>query len=256
MADMTAETRPDPALALTAALERHSARAWPAPEYVAVHGWELRFAPGSRSRRVNSLTAVKPEPGRFGETLALARKLCAQRDVPCTVRLTPLAGEEPARELAGMGFDVGQDATSVMVAPVGRFEPPAPVSILDHVTEGWLDGMAASGASLDERRLIGRLVSAVRMPQGFATAFAQDGPAAFGRVACERGVAGIFHVCTNPASRRQGHGRTLMEALLAWARAQGAMRAYLQVVAANAPAVALYREFGFREAYRYSYVTL
>ena len=41
-----------------------------------------------------------------------------------------------------------------------------------------------------------------------------------------------------------------------WAREQGAMRAYLQVVAANEPAIALYRGFGFREAYRYDYLTL
>jgi phosphatidylglycerol:prolipoprotein diacylglycerol transferase len=48
----------------------------------------------------------------------------------------------------------------------------------------------------------------------------------------------------------------LLLALLAWCTAQGARKAYLQVVAANAPALAVYDRFGFREAYRYAYVTL
>ena len=37
------------------------------------------------------------------------------------------------------------------------------------------------------------------------------------------------------------------------ARAAGATQAWLQVVAANAPAVGLYRKLGFEVSHRYSY---
>ena len=43
--------------------------------------------------------------------------------------------------------------------------------------------------------------------------------------------------------------------MLTWGRSSGAERAYLQVHSENAPALALYRRFGFTEAYRYHYRT-
>lgn len=47
--------------------------------------------------------------------------------------------------------------------------------------------------------------------------------------------------------RGQGHGRRLMEAALAAAKALGIERVELEVFASNAAAVTLYRKLGFRE---------
>lgn len=47
--------------------------------------------------------------------------------------------------------------------------------------------------------------------------------------------------------RGQGHGRRLMEAALAAAKAAGVERVELEVFASNAAAVTLYRKLGFRE---------
>ena len=47
--------------------------------------------------------------------------------------------------------------------------------------------------------------------------------------------------------------RTIVTELMAWGRAQGAARAYLQVREENEVARALYRSLGFSDAYRYTH---
>ena len=78
-------------------------------------------------------------------------------------------------------------------------------------------------------------------------------PAAIGLGIAERSHVGLADIVCDPARRRAGHGRRLVEGLLAWGRSRGATHAWLQVVAANERAITLYRQFGFREAYRYHY---
>ncbi len=245
-----AATAPD----LVDALERHCAKAWPAPEIVRLNGWELRFAPGSRSRRVNALTPLSPVPGKFEETLELARKLCRQRDVACTVRITPAAGAEATAVLDRQGVPV-LDFTAVEVAPLGPgLALDAEVTIETAPSRAWIDGMAAAnGVGAEEKAVIERLLGDVLYPQAFATTMQDGTPAAFARAAVGDGLMGIFHVTTRADARRKGHARRAVSSLMAWGRRQGAMRAYLQVTADNAPARALYAELGFREAYVYTY---
>jgi len=65
--------------------------------------------------------------------------------------------------------------------------------------------------------------------------------------------AGLFDVVTDAPARGRGYATFACALLLDWAREQGARAAYLQVDAANAPAIAVYRKFGFATAYRYHY---
>ena len=62
--------------------------------------------------------------------------------------------------------------------------------------------------------------------------------------------AEILTVCTLPERRRTGAGRMLMEAAVAAVAAAGARRLLLEVAVDNAPAIALYRAFGFTDAGR------
>ncbi len=238
---------------LVDALERHCAKAWPAPEIVRINGWELRFTPGSKSRRVNALTPMRPARGLFPETLDLAKRLCEQRGVPCTVRITPAAGTEADAELDRRGAPV-LDATAVEVAPLSpRFTVDPEVVIETAPSPTWLGGMAAAnGVQEAEKAVIARLLGDVLYEQAFATALRGGEPVAFARAALGDGLLGIFHVVTRPDARREGHARRAVTSLMAWGRKRGAMRAYLQVVTDN-PARELYRDLGFSEAYRYVY---
>ena len=242
---------------LIRALEHHSAMAWPAPELVQINGWEVRFTPGSRSRRVNCVTPLEPSAGTLDETLTLAKKLCDARQLPCTLRVTPLGGRELADWMDAHQLGATPDATSVQLAPLGGLAPaPSEAIISSHITPEWLQGLSASGADAAERALIARLLANVTMPQAFAVVLKDGEPVAVGRAAVHQGLAGLFHIATSAAHRRQGYGHAIVSALMQWAREHNAMRAYLQVVAANTPAIDLYRRFGFREAYRYDYFKL
>lgn len=56
-------------------------------------------------------------------------------------------------------------------------------------------------------------------------------------------------------SRRQGLGTRIVEASIAWARQHGADKAYLQTMADNAAAIALYEPYGFHTHHIYLYLT-
>jgi len=77
-------------------------------------------------------------------------------------------------------------------------------------------------------------------------------------VACGLGVLqngsiGFYNIVTDDVFRRQGLAQGLIASLLAWAKAEGALCGYLQVMLDNPPALALYAKLGFKEAYQYWY---
>lgn len=76
-----------------------------------------------------------------------------------------------------------------------------------------------------------------------------------------RGVAayaddwvGFRSIEVDPAHRRRGLGLAVMAALVGWGAERGATTAYLQVLADNQPALALYAGLGFRTHHRYRYL--
>jgi len=54
-------------------------------------------------------------------------------------------------------------------------------------------------------------------------------------------------------ARRQGHANAVMSALTEWAASRGGLRAWLEVLASNHTALALYASLGFTEHHRYTY---
>jgi GNAT superfamily N-acetyltransferase len=92
----------------------------------------------------------------------------------------------------------------------------------------------------------------------FATIEVADSTAAavaIGRAAVEPPWAGFAAIEVDPEMRRQGHARAVMVTLTEWAASRGAVRAWLEVLADNHPALALYASLGFTDHHRYSYRT-
>ncbi|ERK67898.1 ribosomal-protein-alanine acetyltransferase domain protein, partial [Leifsonia aquatica ATCC 14665] len=73
------------------------------------------------------------------------------------------------------------------------------------------------------------------------------------RLALVGGWGGLYAVATLPSARRRGLARALTTALAREAAAHGVDRLWLQVVADNSAAIALYESLGFVPASRYEY---
>jgi ribosomal-protein-alanine N-acetyltransferase len=57
----------------------------------------------------------------------------------------------------------------------------------------------------------------------------------------------LLNVAVDPAARRAGVGRALVEEVIAYARAHAAIKILLELRASNHPALALYRSLGFSQ---------
>ena len=241
----------DPTAAIRG-LEERAFNAWPALETVLADGWVLRFANGytKRANSVNALTPAVP----VEVAIPTFAPVYARRGLPLIFRLSPLAGPNADPGLAAKGFRRADD-TIVMTAPIdASIDLDADMLIEGQPSPAWLDGFSdANRVPQAHQATHDRMLSAIRFPVAFASLHSDGKPIAWGIAVAERGMVGLFDIVTLPGARRQGAGRRLVQSLLAWGCSQSATQTYLQVVASNAPAIALYRQLGFSEAYRYHY---
>ncbi|EGY25832.1 acetyltransferase family protein [Desulfovibrio sp. A2] len=262
-------------------LEAACFAAWPALEEER-RGHLLLRAAGGYSMRINSgVPLVMPGAGvtwseghvRDAEAWFAARGLPPQFRLP-----EPLEGQGPSGVggldpvLASMGYSA-TDPTLVQeldiagwpVCPAqphhaararpGNFPlPDRQCAIVDHAT--WLaaEGGLRGRTGADAVNPVLRGVLATLGPAGQTWLLRADGQPAV----CGLGVRtgedyGIFAVVARPDQRRQGHGRSLVSAMLHAARQDGARTAWLQVGQGNTPARALYEGLGFTTTYGYWY---
>ena len=76
---------------------------------------------------------------------------------------------------------------------------------------------------------------------------------AAGTACVSRDWLSVHGMRTLPNAQGQGLGTSLLTAFVGFARQRDISRAFLQVEADNAPALSLYRRFGFATAWTYHY---
>jgi ribosomal protein S18 acetylase RimI-like enzyme len=219
-------------------------------------GWVLFLSPGKakRARSVNAQFASRlPLP----EKIAHCERVYARQGLATLFRLTPLCEPRDLDDaLAARGY-VAFDETLVQTARLGgpgrrsaasgiELSAVPPDAFVEHV--GALRGSPAGQRSAHLERLQGS-------PLDLVPIVARHGGVVVGAgmLSTDGCIAGVFDVVVPAALQRGGIGTALVTELLAKAVERGARDAYLQVSAANAPALALYRRFGFSTLYRYHY---
>jgi N-acetylglutamate synthase len=223
-------------------------RAWPATITEATEdGWTLRATPGlDRGRSNHALTPVRAlTREELAPALAHAGAFAQHHRIRLGIQVSPehLHGELE-RHLDARGWEV-QWPTLVMSASPGFAAPhPRRLVIEDHASATWLDAWAvcegrrdvAAHAQTVFAGLRGRAWFARRDADSVAIAVPGDG------------LLGLFCIAVAPARRRAGLGREIVRGLCAQVPQA---TPYLQVESRNSPAIALYRDLGFAEVYRY-----
>ncbi|MBW8870769.1 MAG: GNAT family N-acetyltransferase [Leifsonia sp.] len=245
---------PDPAT-----LDRLADRGWPALEREPLQGWTLRASSGV-TNRANSVLASGPVDD-LETAVDAAERWYADRSLPTVFQVTSASPPALAEVLRRRGYrdhsltDILVAERSTVAAESQVTESPA-VRITDHPDEGWLD----TWWSVDGRGgAVERTVAARILTGGPALYAAHGDPAApdsVARLALVDEWGGLFAVATRSGARRRGLARALVHALSTASHEHGIRGLWLQVLARNAPAHALYASLGFRPASRYAYWSL
>lgn len=247
--------------ALVAQVELAGLRASQPPEQLECDGWLLRRLPGKakRARCVNALLAGERS---LDEKLAECARLYQEAGLPLYIRVTPFSAPAGLDEvLAARGWRL-HDATQVLVHPaladLPTFELPPGLDDEAASAEGYAAAVGAlRGSSPGEIAAHARRLQASPVPYRGrlwrAAAGAPGAVLACAQVAQEGELAGLYDVCTAPAARGRGLATALCAHVLRQAHAAGARIGYLQVDAANAAALKVYRRLGFVAAYGYHY---
>lgn len=220
-------------------------------------GWLLRLSPG-KAKRARS---VNPH---FGSSLPLAAKIerCeriyAERELPALFRITPFCRPpELEQALEGRGYVVYQP-TLVQLAPLAAVDGVRANDGAAEIESPAIDAFVEAAGELRGSPHAQRAAHRERLahtPLATRAIVARvDGRVvACGQAALDDGLAGIYDMVTATDLRGRGLATKIVRDLIVWARSRGATHAFLQVDADNAPALAVYRRFGFATVYTYHY---
>ncbi len=233
-------------------LTRITSRGWPAIVSEPLGDWELRAAGGFTGRANSVLVAGSPGLPD-AEAVAAVTAFYTSHDLEPLAQV--VAGSPGERLFLDAGWGPIEDRAAgsgaiVQVAELMDGFRGDGVTVENSASDGWL-GLY--------HRLDGEDAAMARaVIEGPATvAFLSIGSpiAAIGRVVVTGEWAGLACVEVTPDHRRQGLGRRIVEASIAWAREHGADKAYLQTKIGNDAAIALYEPNGFRTHHEYTYLT-
>ena len=242
---------------LIRSLEELSMNAWPALHTLHDDGWALRFANGHGGRRVNSVYPLYAGVKKIEEKISACEAIYRSRGQRPIFKLTNACIPANLDEiLAADGYETDAP-TAIQVLDLARWavtSPPPGLTLSEVPSGDWLAAYARMSNAGDEEMLIhAQILRAIIPARRFAAIQVNGQVIACGLAVMQNGWVGFYDIRTDTAHRRQGYARGVMAALLAWAKAEGAVNGYLQVMIDNPPALALYARLGFHEVYRYWY---
>ena len=250
------EWRPPDALAKR--VEEVCLNAWPAPQEIHYDGWVIRLADG-KTRRTNSVNILHEGTLPFAEKVAYCERIYRRHGLDTHFRILSTGASAIDEALQRRGYEAQDETSTLYMDFAVRSVPPArdKVDLIeDAPSSEWLAARAQiSGNTQSEMRKVEKILQHLALPALFAAVRDENGIVrSVAKGAVHDGIVCLNLVATDPAFRRRGYSQDCVSAILRWAQRGGARGACLQVVSANAPAIALYQKLGFgQELYRYHY---
>ncbi|MGA2442687.1 MAG: GNAT family N-acetyltransferase [Tepidisphaeraceae bacterium] len=250
----------DPAIAELAA-----DATWPAELSVPLGPWRLRATHGY-SHRANSVRTVHPNPSESATAnwpalISHAEVFYRRHGLPTIFHISPATIPADLDQiLAARGYAIEKPSQvwsadlAEVIRAAARPESIGQIVLRDAPDEAWLQcALDESVGPLEIRRQICRRIPT---PRVFASVVDKTQTIATALAAVHSRIAWLYCVATIPAHQRRGHAMSLVHSLSQWSIANNAAAIYLQVMANNVPALALYARAAFVRRYEYHYRVL
>jgi GNAT superfamily N-acetyltransferase len=249
---------PDPRRVSAQELQRHALPGWLA-WHAPLGKWTLR-AGGGFTRRANSCHAVGDPGVRIEQAADQIISFAVAHDIAPLAQVIDGSAEDQA--LQRLGWRSIDEPTAVLVSRLADFLADRPVPSVVTITEGlepdWERLYQQSRPNSADPAIV-RMILEGNRPRAFAAVAGESPDDHSELVAIARGHQsedwlGLASVWTRPDHRRRGLATTMMVALGNWAARLGVRYAYIQVAAANEPAITAYTRLGFVHHHGYRYL--
>ncbi|WP_132155040.1 GNAT family N-acetyltransferase [Kribbella antiqua] len=229
---------------------------WPAEAKTELDGWLLRRNRGV-TLRANSVLPTSA-PFDLGRALDYAENLYDAHGIRPSFQVSPAAQPTDLDDqLEARGYQV-VNPTLVQCAEISDVLAKLPaetveVNISSAPDDDWMDfWWRVDGKGGPDQKSVARQI--LNRSRALYAVMPSTGPVkAIGRLALVDDSAGLYCLAVDERFRRQGLALAVIRALLQEATTLGIHWAWLQVVAANEPAKALYDRLGFRTVSQYHY---
>lgn len=240
-------------------IEDLSLNAWPSHQMQLYDGWILRFS-YFYTHRTNCVEEIGPSTLPLSEKIPYCEEIYRRWKTPCIFKITPLTDPLLDPELEKRGYRI-EHRTEVMrlaglqdadLSSRSREFPEGCVpETAGRVNEKWLKGLFSLKGTADPAhlRVVPSMYDAIPKDEIAVSVSCGGRVIATGLGILDRDEAGVYAIHTDSAFRHRGIASSVIRTILARAAALGAKGAYLQVVSGNVPALSLYRQEGFTEAY-------
>jgi N-acetylglutamate synthase len=242
----------------TREIDEAAFNAWPSIRQILYDGWVLRFS-RRYTKRANAVYPWFPSTIAVEKKISFCEKIYTERKMATIFRLTPGSDlEKMDRILENRGYLI-QEPSLVMDRPLKRndfSEPPSPAFQILR-PDSWHRSFAKiAGLPPEKARIHEEIVSLIPGDVIFSAIVEEEETIAVGLGVRAFGFFGMFDLVTRAEFRKRGYGTKLVRAMLLWAAAHNADRAYLQVVGTNRAAQNLYLGLGFQKTFDYWYRVL
>ncbi len=235
-------------------IEDLSLNAWPSHQMQLYDGWILRYS-WFYTHRTNCVEQIGVSMIPRVEKIRYCEEIYRRWKTPCIFKITPLTEASFDKVLENRGYEI-QHTTDVMVMqlpPAGTNAVHPEVEIESRISDEWIDALfeIKGNATVTHLKIVPSMYAAIPKDVRCVCIRENGQIRATGLGILDREYIGIYAINVDSAYRRRGFARKICETLMEEGKKAGAEKAYLQVVSANAPAIALYESLGMNKAYSY-----